>query len=134
MTAPKSAAVLAGVFLTSLAGLCLFAWHDRNQLAALESFSETSAVGDAVYYRLPTPLPEPPIPVAMLRGRALVPVSYTKLEWRDTKMRAVARDPVTRLTIYATREPLPPSAGEPRDSELFFVKTAANEYLRLRAN
>jgi len=64
-----------------------------------------------------------------VRDEALVPVSYEKFQFRDTKMQPFARDPATKLTIYESREPLP-GAG---DGKWFFVKTAANEYLRLSA-
>ena len=68
--------------------------------------------------------------VARVRGEALVPVDYAKFESRDTKMRPSARDPVTNLTIYTCRASLPEAGGEMH----YFVKTAANEYLRLRAS
>ena len=45
-------------------------------------------------------------------------------------LRPSARDPNTNLTIYTSRASLPEAGGE----MLYFVKTAANEYLRLRAS
>ena len=126
----NSAILLGGALLGGIAGLAIFARVDRERVGVLEHFTETSAVGDKTYYRIPEPPPEPPVAVAKLAGEALVPPSYAKFEWRDTKMRPVARDPQTRLTIYATREPLP--EAKPGET-LYFVKTAANEYLRLRA-
>ncbi len=128
----RPAAILAAVLLLGLAALALFARTDRTRVTTLETFTELSAVGDKTYYLLPQPLPAPPAPVAQYNGRALIPITYEKFEWRDTKMTPVARDPQTRLTIYTSREPLPkniPPAGETP----YFVKTAANEYLRLRA-
>jgi hypothetical protein len=68
-----------------------------------------------------------------LQGQTLVPGSYAKVELRDTRMQAVARDPETRLTIYVSREPLPPLPGAQGEEKFRFVKTASNEYLRLRA-
>jgi hypothetical protein len=128
----RGAVALGAALLLGLAVLAVFARVDRERVATLEQFSETTAVGDTVYYPLPDPPPNPPIPVARLNGEELVPVSYSKLEWRDSKMVRLAYDAGSHLTIYATREPLPESAGEPRGSKVYFVKTAANEYLRLR--
>ena len=56
--------------------------------------------------------------------------SFTGPSAHDTKMRPSARDPVTNLTIYTCRASLPEAGGEMH----YFVKTAANEYLRLRAS
>ena len=64
--------------------------------------------------------------VARVKGEALVPVSYDKYECRDTKMQPSARDSATKLTIYELREPHADAGGR-----FYFVKTAANEYLRL---
>ena len=120
---------LGGCLLFGLLLQTVLALIDRSRAEKLEMFSETTAVGDRVFYSLPSPLPDPPAVVARVRGEALVPVNYTKLECRDTKMQAAARDPVTKLTIYESRQPLADAGGE----KVFFVKTDANEYLRLRA-
>ena len=120
---------LGGCLLFGLLLQTVLAWVDRGRSEKLEMFSETTAVGDHVYYPLPSPLPDPPAVVARVRGEALVPVNYEKFECRDTKMQASARDPVTKLTIYEIRQPLAEAGGE----KAWFVKTAANEYLRLRA-
>jgi hypothetical protein len=125
----RSLVLLCIILLTGLLLQVILARMDRSRVATLESFSEGTAVGDRVYYPLPSPLPDPPIVVARLRGEALVPVSYEKFSGRDTNMQAIARDPVTKLTIYESREPLPGAAGEKR----YFAKTASNEYLTLRA-
>ena len=119
---------LGGCLLFGLLLQTVLAWVDRGRSETLEAFSETTAVGDHVYYPLPSPLPDPPTVVARVRGEALVPVNYAKFECRDTKMQASARDPVTKLTIYTCRTSPPDGGGE----MLYFVKTAANEYLRLR--
>ena len=119
------ACLLFGILLQTV-----LARIDRSRVQTLENFSETTAVGDRVYYPLPSPLPAPPAAVARIRGEALVPVNYAKFECRDTKMQPSARDPVTKLTIYECREP-PADAVE---GKFYFVKTAANEYLRLRAS
>jgi len=123
---PRPAALLGAALLAGLLALTIFAALDRSRVGELERFSETTAVGDKVFYRVPQPPPQPPAPVATLQGRSLVPISYEKFEWRDTRMRAVARDPATRLTIYQTREP--------REDAAFFVKLRNHEYLRLRAD
>ena len=109
--------------------VAIMASIDRARLVTLENFSETTAVGDHAYYALPSPLPKEPGVVARLQGQALMPVDYAKFECRDTKMQPVARDPDTKLMIYEGREPLTDADGE----RLYFVKTAANEYLKLRA-
>ena len=118
------AALLSGLLL-----LAILARVDRARIATLEKFSETTAVGDRVFYTLPSPLPETPAVVARIHDGALVPVDYAKFDCRDTKMQPVARDPATKLTIYETRKPLP----DADDGKLYYVKTAPSEYLKLRA-
>lgn len=119
---------LGGFLLFGLLVQTLLARIDRGRVEKLETFSETTAVGDRVYFPLPAPLPDPPAMVARVKGGALVPVSYQKFEYRDTKMQPSARDPASKLTIYESREPLDDAGGE----KFYFVKTAANEYLKLR--
>ncbi|HZJ17793.1 MAG TPA: hypothetical protein VFD27_22250 [Chthoniobacteraceae bacterium] len=133
MIGGRAAGFLGGGLLVGLLVLAIFARVDRERVSTLEKFSETTAVGDNVYYHLPEPLPDPPIVVARLNGQTLAPVSYAKVELRDTRMQAVARDPETRLGIYVSREPLPAVAGAQSGKESYFVKTASNEYLRLHA-
>ena len=120
-------AILGGCLIFGLLAQTLLARIDRTRVDQLEAFSENTAVGDHVHFPLPSPLPDPPAMVARVRGEALVPVSYEKVECRDTKMQPFARDSAAKLTIYQHREPLP---GK---DKFFFVKTASNEYLKLRA-
>ena len=121
--------LLGGCLLLGLLLQAVLARVDRVRSETLETFSETTAVGDHIFYPVPSPPPDPPSVVARVRGEALVPVSYAKFDVRDTKMQASARDPVTKLTIYTCRASLPDAGGE----MLYFVKTAPNEYLRLHA-
>ena len=116
---------LGGGLIFGLLVQTLLARIDRSRAEQLEAFSEMTAVGDRVYYPLPSPLPDPPTMLARVKGEALVPVNYEKFECRDTKMQPAARDPASKLTIYENREPL---NGE----KFYFVKTSANEYLKLR--
>ena len=129
MPGARAAAWLCGFFLFGMLLLAILARFDRARVTSLEKFSETTAVGDRVYFALPSPLPKTPAPVVRLAGESLVPTHYTKFQCRDTKMKPVARDPDTKLTIYESREPLPDADG----MKLYFIKTAANEYLKLRA-
>lgn len=122
-------AILGGCLIFGLLLQTLLAKIDRSRVDKLEAFSETTAVGDRVYFPVPKPLPNPPAMVARVKGAALVPVSYEKFECRDTKMQPYARDSAAKLTIYELREPTPEAAAE----KFYFVKTAANEYLKLRA-
>ena len=131
MVGARAAGLLGGGLLIGLLVLAVFARVDRERAGTLESFSETTAVGDNVHYLLPAPLPDPPVAVARLHGQTLAPVSYAKVELRDTRMQAVARDPETRLSIYISRDSWPPVAGAPSDESFYYVKTASNEYLRL---
>jgi hypothetical protein len=131
MVGARAAGFLGGGLLVGVLVLAIFARVDRERVSTLEVFSETTAVGDNVHYLLPEPLPDPPIAVARLHGQTLVPVSYAKVDLRDTRMQAVARDPETRLTIYISRDSWPPVAGAQSDETFYFVKTASNEYLRL---
>ena len=119
-----SVALLAGLLVQAiLAGV------DRARVGTLEKFSETTAVGDRVYFTMPSPLPKTPAAVARIHDAALVPVDYANFECRDSRMRAVARDPVTELTIYESREPLADAGGE----KFYFVKTEPNRFLKLRS-
>ena len=120
-------AILGGCLIFGLLVQTLLARIDRTHVDQLEAFSESTAVGDHVHYPLPSPLPNPPTMVARVRGEALVPVSYEKVERRDTKMEPFARDSATKLTIYQNRE------QKPGEDKFYFVKTASNEYLKLRA-
>jgi hypothetical protein len=133
MVGARAAGFLGSGLLVGLLVLAVFTRVDRERVGVLENFSETTAVGDNVHYALPNPIPDPPIAVAHLNEEALVPLTYRKDELRDTRMQAVARDPETRLTIYVSRDPLPPVNGPQGDGKVYFVKTASNEYLRLRA-
>ena len=125
----RAAAWLGGVLLFGMLLLAILARVDRARVASLEKFSETTAVGDRVYYTRPSPLPKAPVAVASLRGESLVPLDYKKVKCRDSAMQPVARDPATKLTIYESREPLADADG----ARLYFVKIGANEYLKLRA-
>ena len=125
MVALRSAGRLGGGLLAGLLVLSIFARVDRARLASLETFSETTAVGDSVCYVLPNPLPATPAAVARVGGQSLVPIDYTRHRERDVRMRAIASDSATRLTIYEKREEKP-------DADNYFVKLATNEYLRLR--
>ena len=129
MLGARAAAWLGGVLLFGMLLIAILARLDRARLASLEKFSETTAVGDRVFYTLPSPLPKTPAVVVRVRGEPLAPVDYMKVDCRDTKMHPVARDPGTKLTIYEGREPQTDADG----GRLFFVKTAPNEYLKLRA-
>jgi hypothetical protein len=120
----RIAAWLGAGLLLGMAIVVVFAWNDRARLADLEHFSETTAVGDRIYFPLPDPLPTPPAIIARFRDESFVPVDYNKVEIRDTKMQPAGRDPGSKLTIYKLRDPA--GGGD------FFVKTASNEYLRLR--
>ncbi len=125
----RTAFALGATLLVGFGALTVLGYVDRKRTTTIEQFKEDTAVGDRVHYLVPKPVPNPPTTVATLDGRALVPVSFDKVECRDTKMRPVALDAQTRLTIYRSREPLPnTSPGE----SAYYVKTASNEYLRLR--
>jgi hypothetical protein len=133
MVGARVAGFLGGGLLVGLLVLAVFARIDRERVGKLESFSETTAVGDKVYYRVPNPVPNPPVAIASFGGKSLAPVNYEKLDLLDTHMQPAARDPKTQLTIYVSRDPLPAASGAQADDEFYFVKTASNEYLRLRA-
>lgn len=129
VAAGPTAAWLGACLLAGLLVQTIIARIDRGRVASLESFSESTAVGDRIFYTIPSPAPNPPVAVARVKGEALVPVSYEKFDCRDTKMTPAARDPATKLTIYECREPLPDTS----EGKTYFVKTSPNEYLRLRA-
>ena len=128
----RSAALFGAALLLGLGALAIFARIDRERVHELEHFEENTAVGDTAFYSVPNPPPEPPQPVARIDGAALVPISYSKFDWRDTKMQPVARDPASGLTIYKSRKPLPKMDDASEGEAIYFVKINPNEYLRLR--
>ncbi len=124
----RTLVVLASVLLGGMLLQSILAIVDRHRVSKLEAFSENTAVGDSVFFKIPSPTPAAPLPVVRIGGETLVTASYDKFPCRDTKMVPVARDPVTKLTVYQCRDLPPDTAREPNR----YVKTAPNEYLPLR--
>ncbi len=131
----KSAARLALALLTGLAVVAAFGVINRPRSAALEQFGELTAVGDPTYLTLPESAQKPPPAAATWEGKPLYPVSYKKLDLRDTKMLRAGRDVATGLTIYRSLDPVPPQSGEreKKGEPMLFLKLAPNAYIKVRA-
>jgi hypothetical protein len=120
--APRAATWFVGALLAALAGVVAFSVADHPRAAALETFTQATAVGDTHYYTLPKPRLAVPEPVLTWQGRPLAPLGYEKVVRDDTEMLPVTRDEATGLTLYRQR------AG----GDDLFVKLEVGKYLLLR--
>lgn len=120
--APRSAAWICATLLAGLGVMVAFSLAEHPKAATLETFSQTTAAGDTVYYTPPTPALAVPEPVFSWQGHAWAPASYDKTKIDDPDMKRVGKDETTGLTIYEARAKTP--AG-------YFIKIAIGEYLRI---
>jgi len=107
--------------------------HDWAARSSLESFSETTAVGDQAYFKAP-PKSAPIAAVANFQGKPLTPVSLRRIELRDSKMSTVGTEDGGVVHIYASTEPVPMEKGEAeaKGKPVYYLKTGINEYIRVQ--
>lgn len=132
-------ALILGAGLLCGLGLSLaLVLRDNAHRTELEVITESTAVGDTHYYKLPDPLPEEPFPaVAHFQGQPLIPTGYKQHDKREADMQPLAKDEATGLTIY--QAPVKPKdreavakekeAGEP---PTYFIKVAPGGFLKVR--
>ncbi|MEQ1859572.1 MAG: hypothetical protein ABMA13_06525 [Chthoniobacteraceae bacterium] len=123
MLAPRAAAWFGALLLAVVTVVVAFTILDHPKAATLESFSQTSAVGDVEFYVPPDPPLAVPEPVLTWQGRAWAPANYDKAKIDDPEMQRVAIDEASGLTIY---QPLAKGAAGGH-----FIKIAIGEYLRI---
>lgn len=127
----QRAAVILGLALLAMLGLSLaLVLRDNAHRTELEVVTESSAVGDTHYIKLPDPLPPEPYPVvAHLHDKALVPTTYKHHEKSEAEMKPLMRDEATGVMIY--QGPVrPKEAGDPPS---YYLKIAPGEFLKVRA-
>ena len=133
----KSAALsLGSALLGGLFVLLALTRGDRVRRAELERAEEVTAVGDAIFFKLPTDAAKPPPRAAILNGQALYPVSYQTVELPDSRMIRAATDPETGIGIYVTTIKVPAQENEHEKAgeKFYFLKTAPKQYVRVRAS
>ena len=126
----QRAAVILGAALLAALGLTLaLVLHDNAHRQELEVVTESSAVGDTHYYKIPDPVPEEPYPaIAHLDGQALYPVGYKRHDRNEAEMEPLGIDDATGLTIYQTQ----PKAKEAGDPQSYFIKIGPGAFLKVR--
>ncbi len=133
--AGKSALGLALALLAGVAVVAGFGMANRPRVSALERFEEATAVGDFTFFKVPGIVQKPPPAAVVWNGQPLFPVSYKKVDLHDTKMIRTGRDPASGLTIYQSREPVPPQEGEreKKGEPFYFLKIGPNNFIKVRA-
>lgn len=121
----RTAYAIGGALVLGLGGVTAYAVLDRPRAGGVESFSETTAVGDKVYFRPPVQPLAVPDPVLTWQGRKWAPANYEKLKIDDTRMFRAGRDPETRFSVYREKGKGPESPK--------YLKMDTGEYLRLEA-
>lgn len=119
----RAATVLVILVLLGFSGVVAFSVIDRTKASSLESFSQTTAVGDTHYYEVPLVQLAVPEPVLTWQGRPWAPASYEKVKISDTDMVRLGQDEATQFRVYRER-------GKPADSPIY-LKIDVSEYLRL---
>ncbi len=123
---------LGAVLLVALALILILTWRDNARRSTLEVVTESSALGDTNYLRVPEPPPEPPYAaVAMLNGKPLYPAGFKRHEKREGDLVRVSVDEQTSLAIYK----VPPGAkgeGKNEPEPVYFLKIGPGEFLKVR--
>ena len=106
----------------------------RSDQGPAGAFAEATAVGDTVYFEVPSQMQKPPAAAATFQGEPLYPVSYSKVKVKDPEMLQVGSDPGTGLTIYSSAKAIKgqPGEKEPNGQTFYFLKIASGEYIKVR--
>jgi hypothetical protein len=121
-------ALLAG--MTIVVGL---AFSDHARRGRLESTSETTAVSDAKYFKMPASAQALPVKAATLNGRPLTVAALEKIEVRDTHLRRVAVDAAGWLSIYELSAAATNEERERAGGRAYLLKLAPGEYVKAHA-
>jgi hypothetical protein len=141
MSEPESAAASSSVYtqpwairfgtavivaFTLIVGL---AFLDSGKRKELEASTETTAVGDTAFFKLPDPA-RAPEPAAVLDGRPLIFAGSKPLDLRDTHTRRVGRDAERGLSIYELADSaLPAEKTRVGNGRVLLLKVAVNQYV-----
>ena len=121
--------------LALLIGLALIAgltWFDDSRRTKLETMSETTSVGDTVYFQIPEESHELPLTVAVLHGQPLVVARLDRLPLRDTHVVRVAHLAATGRAIYQLSVKAFPDERKLLEDEpkSYLLKVAPESYVR----
>jgi hypothetical protein len=132
--ARRHAIYLGAALLAGLTLVLIFTALDRSRRTQLEATSQTTAVGDRAFFLLPQISQKPPGVAANFRGQPLYPISYARVEIRDSRMTQAGSDDSGTFRIYTTREHVPLQDGEidKPGEPVYFLKTAPDEYVKVR--
>jgi hypothetical protein len=119
LSCAHAAVWLGSVFLACLLGIVVFTVADSGVATKREMFTETTAAGDANYFR---PVAESE-PIFESSGRRYTVLSREKVKINDTDMVRMGRDDAGGFTLYSRR-------SEP--GKELFVKIDVGEFLPLR--
>jgi hypothetical protein len=108
--------------------------YDHFHREQLEDVAALTGVGDARWYKIPNPEPNPPIAAAIYGGQPLVPLSYRKIDLRDVRMTFVGGDDAHTLRVYSTREAdaVRPGEVERKGEPVYYLKTGPDLYLKVQ--
>ncbi|MEA3211739.1 MAG: hypothetical protein QOE70_4796 [Chthoniobacter sp.] len=105
-------------------------FSDHSRRTQLETSSETTAVGDVVYFAGPDDPTKLPVLAARLNGKPLFVLNSDRIGVRDTHLTRVGKDPASGLSIYqhSPRATLEERARLTKGT--YLLKTGTNEYAR----
>ena len=128
----QAALWLAAPLLVLLAVIVVRLAVESRHRPDLEQTVELTAVGDLHYYQPPVPDPATPQAATTYQGQPLIPISYRRLDLRDSSLTRLGTDDAGKLRIYTTHDSLPPRNGEPerRNEPVYLIKTGPEEYLK----
>lgn len=127
----RYAAALGALLLLILLALVPLFASERATRQALESSSETTAVGDEEFLQHRS---RGPAPAISLHGKPLVAPSPRHLELHDTRMTFVGMEDGGKLRLYTSSEDAPWVKGEveQKGKPVYYMKVEANQYLRVQ--
>ncbi len=121
--APRAAVKLGMALLALFAAVVLLAAAQKERRSTLESFSETTAVGDLSFFNPDAHA----APEAALRfkGHPIAIPALKHLTFHDSRMRSVGTDEGGAYRIYV-------NADEKENSGRHYVKTGAEQYVEVQ--
>lgn len=121
---PRYALAFALVLVLGLAVVTAHSALIRGHRAALEHWSQETAVGDQHLYPV-----GPDAPAVTFHSKALTPISPEPHDVRETRVLVVGEDDSKRFRIYLHHEP---GSREPDNDQVYLLKTGQNEFLKMQ--